>query len=121
MTVIGLAQSHIIHPHSSLSKEVISQREKTRRLLATILIFSIVVAVFLYILQINSIASSGYKIGDLKKEITKLENENKILQVDISNLKSIDVLQSMTKDLKMVKAQDIEYVTVPLSGVVLAK
>jgi len=121
MTVIGLAQSHIIRSQSSLYKEEVSRKNKARRFLAMILIFSIIAVIFLYVLQINSIASSDYKIRDLKKVIGELEDKNKVLQVNISNLKSIESLQSLSKDFNMVKAQNIEYVALPLSGVVLGK
>lgn len=121
MTVISLAQSNIVHPRSSAYKKEINQKQKTRRFLAIILIFCLISSVFLYVLQTNSIAAKGYKIRDFKKQIRELEDRNKTLQVNISNLKSINVLQSKTENLDMVKAESIEYVTLPLSGVVIAK
>lgn len=121
MTVISLAQLNIIRSRSSAYKKEINQRQKTRKFLAIILISCIIISLFLYIFQTNGIAAEGYKIRSFKKQIRELEDENKTLQVNTSNLKSINILQSKTEDLDMVQAKSIEYVTLPLSGVVIAK
>ena len=120
MTVISLAHQNIVRSCSAYKKEI-SQKNKARRFLAISLIFSIITAVFLYVLQVNNIASKDYKIRDLKKEIEKLEDKNRTLQVNISNLKSISVLQTKTETLDMVKAQNIEYVILPLTNIVIAQ
>lgn len=121
MTVISLAQSNIIRSRSSAYKKEINQKQKTRKFLAIILIFCIIISVFFYVFQTNSIAAKGYKIRSFKKQIRELGDKNKALQVNTSNLKSINILQSKTEDLDMVRAESIEYVTLPLSGVVIAK
>lgn len=121
MTVISLVQSNIIHRHSSAHKERVFQKNKARKLLAILLIGCILSFCFLYILQANTLATKSYKIRDFKKEIRGLEGTNKALQVNISNLKSINALQSKTKGFDMVEAQNIEYVTLPLDSVVVAK
>ena len=116
-----MVQSNIIHRNSSAHKELTSQKNKARRFFAILLIFSLLLILFLYVLQVNSTATKGYKIRSLKKRIEVLENKNKILQVDISNLKSIGVLQSKIETFNMVKAQTIEYVTLPLTSIVAEK
>lgn len=121
MTVISLVQSNIIHRRSSAFKERVFQKNKARKFLAMLLIFSIISICFLYILQVNSLAAKSYKIRDLKKEISGLGEKNKALQVNISNLKSINALQLKTEDFNMVKAQNVEYVTLPSDSVVAAK
>ena len=121
MTVISLVQSNIIHRGSSAYKERVFQKNKARKFLVIFLIFLIISVCFLYILQVNTLAAKSYKIRSLKKEISQLEEKNKILQVNISNLKSINVLQSKTEEFNMVRAQNIEYVTVPSGSVVAAK
>ena len=121
MTVISLVQSNIIRSRSSVFKTELCRGKKTRRFLAITLIFSIITGVFLYVLQVNNIASKDYKIRDLKKEIEKLGDKNRTLQVNISNLKSISVLQTKTETLDMVKAQNIEYVILPLTNIVIAQ
>lgn len=121
MTVTSLAQSHIIRSRSSVFKKEDSRKNKTRKFLAVLLIFFIVSIVFFYILQVNTIAAKGYKIRTLNKRIDELQNKNKALQVSVSNLKSIHVLQSKTESFDMVKAQSIDYVDLPTASVVAAK
>lgn len=121
MTVISLVQSNIVRARSSAYKEKISQKNKARRLLAIVLVACIVLALFIYIFQVNSLASKGYKINGLKKKVEQLEDENKNLRIEISNLKSVNALEAKTKDFNMVKAQDIEYVILPPASVVVVK
>jgi len=119
VSVISLVQSNIIRSRSSAFKEVIFQKNKARRLLAMVLIFSILLIGFFYILEVNNIASKGYKIRSLKKQIKELKNKNKGLQINISHLKSISNLQLKTENFNMVEAESIEYVTLPPASVVL--
>ena len=118
MTVTSLAQSNIIKSH--FKKETI-QKSKAKKFLAIVLIFSILFAIFLYIFQVNGIGASGYRIGGLEKQIRQLKETNTALQVNISNLKSIDNLQLKTKNFDMVRAQSIEYVVLSPDRAVAAK
>lgn len=110
MTVTSLVQSNIIRSRSSIYKEGKNQREKARKFLAMILIFAMITVMILYVLQVTSIAAKGYEIRGLKKRIAQIEEKNKALQVNISNLKSVNSLQSKTETFNMVKAEEIEYV-----------
>lgn len=121
MTVISLAQSNIVNRRSSAHKEQASQKNKARKFLAMILIFFILIIGFFYVLQANTIASKDYRIRGLNKQIKVLEDKNKLFQVNISNLKSMSTLQARTEIFNMVKNQNIEYVTLPLTSVVAAK
>lgn len=121
MTVISLVQSNIIHRRSSAYKEEILQKNKVRKFLAIVLIGCIIFVILLYVAQINSITAKGYKIRGFKKQIGELEDTNRALQVNISNLKSMGNLQSKTRNLDMVKAQNFEYVTLPSATVVVAE
>lgn len=121
MSVLSLVQSNIVRSHSSAYREKISQKNKATRLLAIVLVACIILALFIYIFQVNSLASKGYKINGLKKKIEQLEDENKTLRINISNLKSINSLQTKTKDFNMVEAENIEYVILPPASVVVVK
>ena len=110
MTVTSLVHSNIVRAKSSVFKQEASQKTKARKLLVMFLIFSIAVVGILYILQVNTIATKGYEIRGLKKKIGKLGDQNKVLQVGISNLKSVNALQSKTESFNMIEAEKIEYV-----------
>lgn len=121
MTVISLVQSNIVRSRSSIYKREVSQKNKARSFLAVLLVLFIVTVIFFYVLQVNSTAAGGYRIKSLKKQINELEDKNKTLQVNISNLKSINVLQSKTEKFNMIEARNIEYVNVSPTNVVVAK
>ena len=76
---------------------------------------------FIYCLEVNSLATTGYKIRNFKKELGDLENINKDLQIEISNLKSIDALQLATYNFNMVKASNIEYVDLDTATAMIAQ
>lgn len=110
MTVTSLAHFNIVRTKSSVFKQEASKKIKTKKLLVMFLIFSIGILVILYVLQVNSAATKGYEIRGLKKRINELSDQNRALQVDISNLKSINILQSKTESFNMTEAENIEYV-----------
>lgn len=117
MTVISLAHQNISRSCSAYKKEI-CKKNKIRAILAMVLIFGAAAVIFLYVLQTNIIASSGYKINELRKQFYNLEENNRALQINISNLKSINNIQLKAKDFNMIQAQDIEYVALlPDSGV----
>lgn len=121
MTVIGLVHSNIIRSHSSVYKEETSDKSKTKKLLVIILISAILLSGLVYILGVNSITTSGYKIRTLRKQMADLEGINKNLQISISDLKSISVLESKTANFGMITAKDIEYIALPAINVVTLK
>ncbi|MBU3922961.1 hypothetical protein KJ684_01850 [Patescibacteria group bacterium] len=110
MTVIGLAQSNVIKSKSSVYREKTCCKNKANKFLAIALIFVIGLSVFFYLFQVNNISTKDYKIREIKKQASEIENRNKILQVSVSSLKSINGLQIKTQDFDMVAAQEIEYV-----------
>lgn len=122
MTVISLAHSNILRTQSSIYGGA-SRVGKAKKLLVAFLIILIVVCGFLYILQTNSSTAKGYKIRELKNQFNELGETSKSFQITISNLKSINFLQSKTEGLKMVQAkvQGIEYLAFPSINAVAAK
>jgi hypothetical protein len=122
MTVISLAHASIARTQPSVYRGTV-RAHKTKRLLAMFLIFSIVVCGFLYVLQTNAGTAQGYKIRTLKNQFNELNEINKNFQIIVSNLKSINFLQSKTEGLKMVQiqVQGIEYLAFPSVNVVAAK
>ena len=113
MTVISLVHANIIHSQSSISKEGCSKQAKTRKLLVVFLLSGILLVGLFYVLQVNSITSNGYQIRNLKKQQVELEDKTNTLEITISDLKSVNFLESKTESFGMVKAQNIEYLAIP--------
>lgn len=119
MTVISLVQTNILHSHPSVRRGVLSEQKRVRRFVVYILFIAILAAGFLYVLQTNNITAEGYKIRNLQKQTNELETTNRTLQLDVSNLKSMNILQAKSETLDMVKARQIDYVSLPKSSAML--
>jgi len=117
MTVISLAHLNIVRSRSSAHKDLSTKENKSRKILAMFLICLIAFIGFFYIAQANGATSKSYKIRELKKNIREIEDKNRGLQVGISNLKSINFLQSKSEAFDMVKAEDINYVILSSTNV----
>jgi len=119
MTVTSLVQTNILHSHSSVRRRVLSGQKKARRFMVAVLFIAILAAGFLYVFQTNNITAEGYKIRNLQKQINELEVVNRTLQLNVSDLKSINMLQAKSETLDMVKARQIDYVSLPKSSAML--
>jgi len=119
MTVATLIHSNICR--SRCSKSETSRTKHAKKYLASILIFVIFIFGFLYVFETNNIAAKDYKIRELQKEARTIETLNKSLQIEISNLKSINILQANSKNLEMVKAEKVDYVSLPKSSAMLTE
>jgi len=74
-----------------------------------------IIAVFglLNIIQITRISTTGYQMNDLEKEIVSLKRDTKQLEVHISTYRSINRIQERVEDMELVRADSIEYITIP--------
>ena len=122
MTVISIAHANIVRS-KSIYKGGTSAQVKTRKFLAIFLIFAIVALGFLYVMQSNSGTAKGYKIRTLKNQLSNLEKINEQYQIDISNMKSINFLQTQAGGMNMVSVQPggIEYLALPSVNVAAAQ
>ena len=116
MTVASLAHSNIYRAEIRRNK-----RAKKSFAFAYVLFFVIFVCGFSYVFVTNDIATKGYEIRSLTKQANELESTNESLQVEVSNLKSVNMLEAKSTDLQMVKAQKIDYVSLPMSSAMLIK
>jgi uncharacterized protein HemX len=114
MTVISIAHANIVHSRS-ISKGGASAQLKARKILVTFLVFAIVISGFLYVMQSNSSTAKGYKIRTLKNQLSDLQKINEGRQITISNMKSINFLQTQAGGLNMVQVQtgEIDYLALP--------
>jgi hypothetical protein len=120
MTVISLAHSNIIRlqAHASCRNP---GKVKAKKLLVMFLIFAIGLFGLTYVLQVNNITGNGYKIKSLKNQLNELDEQNKVLQISISDLKSINALQTKSESFGMTKAQEVEYLAIPPVDVAITR
>ena len=117
MTVATLVHSNIVRSH--YSKIGARAEKRAKKYLAGVLLCAIFALGFLYVLEANNIAARDYKIRELQKQTKELDAINKVLQVEVSNLKSINILEANSNNLEMVKAQKVDYVSFPQTSAML--
>lgn len=121
MTVASLVHSSVIRPNYSVYRRSAGRGIRAKKLVVGILFFSIIACGILYIFTTTNITAKGYKIKSLSSQANELESINKNFQVEVSNLKSVNILEAKSSDLQMVRAQKVEYVSLPGANAMLVK
>lgn len=80
----------------------------------------IVAASVYYITGINDLTVKGFELQEEKGKINLLKGENAALELKVTGLESYNNLSERVKELKMVAAGEIDYITVQ-SGIVAKK
>ncbi|MDD5291545.1 MAG: hypothetical protein PHZ04_05630 [Patescibacteria group bacterium] len=80
----------------------------------------IVVAGVYYLTGINDLTVKGFKLQEEKGKVNLLKEENIALELKKNGLESYNNLSERAKELKMVAAGEIDYITVQ-SGIVAKK
>ena len=70
---------------------------------------------------VNDIAIKGFVIKDLKVKIAELSEENKGIELKIYDLKSLEGISARALEMKMVKVDKIDYITVINGDVALSE
>jgi cell division protein FtsL len=73
------------------------------------IIASTLILGLVYLFIVNSLGTKGYEIRKLEKQLTSLEAEQKVMQLQVSDLQSINRIQSEAKTLNLVPATNITY------------
>lgn len=86
---------------------------KKNMILGTILICFILISVFTYLIEVNSVSTYSFKIDGLKERVNEMKTNNQDLKIDLSKADSMDNLGFVVEQLKLVKADKAEYLTLP--------
>ena len=65
-----------------------------------------------YIAAVNDISIKGFVLDGLKNQQIKLEGNNKHLELEIMALESYDTIDKRAHELKMVKVDKVDYITI---------
>jgi len=83
-------------------------------------ILSVIIAAgFLYIFQITSSAVGGYDTTSLEKQITKLQDERRDLEMQVADLQSLQSIERGAKKLRLVASDKVLY-TSPIGNNLVA-
>lgn len=72
----------------------------------------IIISGIYYIAGVNYLTIQGFKLGELKKNVNQLAEENRDIELKTMALESYNNLSSRAKDLNMVAVgQEVDYIT----------
>lgn len=91
-----------------LSGNFISFFDVTR--LRSLLIFSAIVSIFLYLFVVNNSATLGIAISEHQRNIYELQEQNRELQLQITSLQAISRIEEMAGQLNMVQVDHYSYI-----------
>ena len=78
--------------------------------LRSLLMFSAIVSIFLYLFVVNNSATLGIAISEQQRNIYELQEQNRELQVKITNLRAISRIEEMATQLSMVQVDHYDYI-----------
>ena len=99
-------------------KRLNSPRSKKKKfkfnfgLFSKLLVALFVVISIYYVVSANDIAIKGFVLNDLKTKVKKLNEENRNYELKIAELENFENINLRAQEMKMVKADDVEYITV---------
>ena len=76
--------------------------------MAILIIFSFVS----YLIQVNSLATKGYQIKELEKQLNELMAEKADLELETLSLQSLSAVKDRINDLGMVASGQAEYLSI---------
>lgn len=82
--------------------------QKKRKINIALLV-GIAVIGFGYLAEINGLATKGYEIKELQKQVTRLQDENKKLQMHSIETQSFAAIKPKIESMKLVQSDTVEY------------
>jgi cell division protein FtsL len=86
------------------TKASVSKKVLNLSLLIAIVFFGI-----LYLFEVNDLGTKGYQIRNLEQQVRQVEENQKNLQIQTSDLQSIDRIQQQAQILNFVPSTTITY------------
>lgn len=84
---------------------------ETRRRWGWVLLAGIVVLAVVYLVQVNAVATKGYEISSLQKELDSVRHTASKLEIQAAELQSLKTTQSDLPDKSFVAVQHLEYLS----------
>ncbi len=79
-------------------------------LLLLLVAFSLVA--WLYLSQASAVATTSYRIDELRQEIDQLKNQNTVLSLEIAQFEALSRVESRARELGFRPAGDVQYLPV---------
>jgi hypothetical protein len=91
-------------------------KSRTNFVVKALIIVFLVGSIFLYLLQINSLATKGFKIQKLEQKVNVLQTKNKKLSLRAIKLRSMAELNEKVRNLDMVPISQYSYLEATSTG-----
>jgi len=105
----------VAHPKESKDRYSSQRGSSMGIFLSGLGILSIIIAAgFLYIFQVTSSAVGGYDTTSLEKQVTKLHDERRNLEMQVADLQSLQAIEQGAKKLQLIASDKVLY-TSPIS------
>ncbi len=95
--------------------------QKNFRLQVGLLLLTILTLSFIYIFQVNILATNGYRISILEQQKQTAIEINKQLEIQLLDLRLLVNQQKVLHSKQFVENQSVEYYTVPSINVAIVK
>ena len=97
----------------------IGKVEKARNLLNKFLFTLTIICGISFIVCVNDISIKGFVLEELKADARELRKENKNIELVIMKLESFDNIAKRAEEIKMVKVDKIDYISINSDGVAM--
>lgn len=82
------------------------------KLLNKVIIFFIIFNAVYFVMNVNDLSIKGFVLNSQKMKLAKIQDENKQLEQEITKLGSLDNIEKRAQEMKLVKVDKIDYITV---------
>ncbi|MDO8571993.1 MAG: hypothetical protein Q7R79_04910 [bacterium] len=108
---IGFRHLKTAYSRTPIVRERQSAILKDRQIFVnTLLLLTVFLFGILYLVQINSLATKGYGMRTLEKQIAQQKKENEKLQTRLIEAQALSTLQKKIETIGLVKSENIDYV-----------
>lgn len=70
-------------------------------------------------MNVNDLSIKGFVLNSQKMKLAKIQDENKQLEQEITKLGSLDNIEKRAQEMKLVKVDKIDYITVKNDAVAM--
>ena len=101
---------HTLRTMRTCADSVLSASQERRLQMNIWVLLTAVVFGVGYLIQINTLATKGYSIRNLEKQIGQKQKENERLSAQIIEAQSLTALQNRIDTLKLITSHNVEYI-----------
>lgn len=91
------------------TKTSVFSEQVHNKMILVLLVAAIFMCFFVYLWQVNGMATKGYKIKDLQTRVYDLKDQNKKLELQVADLRSSARISEKIKEMNLVEVVRIEY------------